>query len=403
MSAFEYVSLDAKGKEKRGILEGDTARQVRQQLREQGLTPLSVAPITEQKSPTGQIRSRRTIGALDLALITRQTAALLKAGLPLEETLRSVARQSGKAKLESILLAMRSKVREGHSFATALADFPRVFPEIYLKTVHAGESAGHLDIALERLADYTENRHRIRQKVGLALFYPALLTVVAVSIVIALLALVVPQIVSTFSSMEQKPPMLTRGLIVVSDFFQAYWLVIALAAPTAVIGALAFFRRPLPKAALHRVILRLPMIGRLVRTVNAARFSRTLAILMASNVPILDALRVSGQVLSNLPMQKSVEQATIKVREGSSVHSALEQSGHFPPMTLSLIGSGEAGGNLDEMLERAAEIQEREVESFITALLGIFEPVLILFMGGIVLMIVLAMLLPMLQMNLMVR
>jgi len=402
MSAFEYIILDKNGKEKKGILEGDTAKQIRQTLRDQGLTPLSVSQITRsQKSEKNAIgfSSKRGISSLDLALITRQLAALLKSSLPIEEALRSVAKQTEKHRIERILLSVRSKIREGHSFADGLADFPNVFPEIYQKTVKAGEETGHLDLILERLADYTENKHKIKQKTTLALIYPVLLTIVALGIVSALLAFVVPDIVQVFESVERKLPLITRGLIATSDFVQDYWVAMLISLAATVILGKILLDQPLIKFAWHRSVLKLPMIGKLVRTLNSARFSRTLGILSASNVPILDALRISGDVMTNLPMCKAVKTASIKVREGSSLNHALEQTGYFPPMTMSLIASGEASGNLDEMLQRSADIQEREVESFISTLLGLFEPLLILFMGGVVMLIVLGLMIPIVDMN----
>ncbi|VAW73415.1 General secretion pathway protein F [hydrothermal vent metagenome] len=400
MSAYEYTVLDQKGREKTGVLEGDTPKQVRQQLRDKGLTPLTIQPVASAVPGKANNRqSRRGISALDLALITRQLGALLKAGLPLEEALRSVSQQSDKARIEKVLMAVRAKVREGHSFASGLLEFPNIFPEIYQKTVAAGETSGHLDLVLERLADYTENRHKIKQRTSLALFYPALLTVVAVSVVSALLAFIVPKVIKIFDNVDQQLPVMTRALIIVSDFIRDYWIAIFVVI-IASIMTFKFMMQQTPfKMAWHRLILSLPMIGKMTRTANAARFSRTLSILNASNVPILDALDISGEVLSSLPMRKAVSDAALKVREGTSLNIALQASHYFPPMTLSLIASGEASGNLDEMLERAAEIQEREMESVIATLLGMFEPILILIMGAVIMVIVLALLLPIFELN----
>ena len=402
MSAYEYTVLDKRGKEKRGILEGDTAKQIRQMLRDQGLTPLHVNQVTHSDrstKSTTQFRSKRSIASLDLAITTRQLAALLTSGLPVEAALEAIAKQSEKHKITRIFLAVRAKVREGHSLAMALRDFPNVFPEMYRKTVQAGEESGHLDAVLERLADYTENRHRIKQKTTMALVYPIILTVVAVTITTALLVLVVPKLVAIFDSIERKLPLITQGLIVTSNFIQDYWILLVLGITGLIVSVKILLDQPLAKFAWHRTQLKIPIVGKLIRNLNAARFSRTLGILSASNVPILDALNIASQVITHLPMRKAVNQAAIKVREGMSLHRALEVSGYFPPMTLSLIASGESSGTLDLMLQRSADMQEREVESFIDTLVGLLEPLLILVMGIIVLIIVLGMMLPILDMN----
>jgi len=400
MSAYEYTVLDKKGREKTGVLEGDTPKQVRQQLRDQGLTPLAVQAVVrvEKGKPTSS-RNRRGISALDLALITRQLGALLKAGLPLEEALRSVSQQSEKARVERVLMAVRAKVREGHSFASGLLEFPNIFPEIYQKTVAAGETSGHLDVVLERLAEYTENRHKIKQRTSLALFYPALLTIVAISVVSALLAFIVPKVIKIFDNVDQQLPIMTRALIITSDFIRDYWIAIIAVIIISIVTFKVMMQQTPFKMAWHKILLGLPLIGKMIRTANSARFSRTLSILNASSVPILEALDISGEVLSSLPMRKAVSDAALKVREGTSLNIALQASHYFPPMTLSLIASGEASGNLDEMLERAAEIQEREMESVIATLLGLFEPLLILIMGAAIMVIVLALLLPIFELN----
>jgi general secretion pathway protein F len=404
MAAFTYTALDPTGRTKKGLLEGDTARQVRQLLRDQGLTPLSVEEIArrEARRTRGPLLQRR-VGALDLALLTRQLSTLVRAGLPLDEALSSVAQQSAKARVKSLLLGVRARVMEGHSLADGLEQFPHVFPELYRATVAAGERSGHLDVVLERLADYAEARQQMQQKTLLALFYPLLLTGVAVLVAVALLAYVVPQVVQVFANIGQELPWLTRALIAVSDFLRDTGLVLLGGIVAAGIGAQYTLRREGPRTRFHRLLLRLPLIGRLVRGLNAARFARTFSILMASGVPVLEAMRISAQVLSNLPMRRAVEEAAARVREGASIHAALEQSGCFPPMTVHLIASGESSGTLEAMLDRAAANQEREMETLIAAVLGLFEPLLILVMGGLVLVIVLAILLPIFELNQLVR
>ncbi|MDH5784562.1 MAG: type II secretion system inner membrane protein GspF [Chromatiales bacterium] len=400
MGAFEYTALNEKGREKRGVLEGDTARQIRQQLRDQGLTPLKVEEVAQRETrQRSGISFKRGISATDLALITRQLATLVRAALPLEESLQTVAKQSEVSRLQSMMLAVRSKVMEGHTLADGLSDFPHIFPELYRKTVAAGEQSGHLDVVLERLADYTEKRQQMRQKVMLALFYPVILTMVAILVTVALLTYVVPQVVDVFDNMGQELPWLTVTLISISDFLREYgvWLLLMIIA--GVIGFNVILRGEAARFRWHALLLRLPLIGRLGRGLNTARFARTFSILTASGVPVLDAMRLSAEVMSNLPMRGAVNDASHRVREGSGIARAMEQSRYFPPMTLHLIASGESSGKLEEMLERAADNQERELETVIAMVMGLFEPLLILVMGGVVLMIVLAILLPIFDLN----
>ncbi len=404
MGAFEYSALNERGREKKGVLEGDNARQIRQQLREQGLTPLSVEEVAQRETrERSGFSLQRGISATDLALITRQLATLVRAALPLEECLQTVARQSEQPRLKSMMLAVRSKVMEGHTLADGLSDFPHIFPELYRTTVSAGEQSGHLEVVLERLADYTEKRQQMRQKIMLALFYPVILTVVAILVTGALLTYVVPQVVQVFEGIGQELPWLTVALITISDFLRGYglWLILLLALLVGV--AISLLRREAMRFRWHRLLLRLPLIGRLGRGLNTARFARTFSILTASGVPVLEAMRLSAEVMGSLPMRGAVNDASHRVREGSGIARALEQSRYFPPMTLHLIASGEASGKLEEMLERAADNQERELETVIAMVMGMFEPILILVMGAVVLVIVLAILLPIFDLNQLVK
>lgn len=406
MGAFEYTALDARGREKKGVIEGDAPRQVRQQLRDNGWVPLSVEEVAQRKTRSGSRRPaalRRNINAADLALLTRQLATLVRAGMPLEECLSAVAQQTEKAHVKSILLAVRSRVMEGHTLATGLSDFKQAFPEIYRTTVEAGEQSGHLEDILERLADYTESRQQMRQKIQLAVFYPALLTLVAIGVVGGLMTFVVPQVVQVFDNIGQELPALTVGLIAASDFLRAYGLVMIGLIVLAVIGFKYMLRNEAIRKRFHQLRLHVPLVAKLERGFNTGRFARTFSILMASGVPVLEALRISAQVMSNIPMREAVEEASSRIREGASIAASLEKSGYFPPMTVHLIASGEASGKLEEMLERAADNQEREIETLIAAILGLFEPLLILFMGGCVLVIVLAILLPIFDLNQLVQ
>jgi general secretion pathway protein F len=402
MPAFEYQALDAAGRRRKGITEGDTARSVRSRLRQEGLTPLDVEEVTA-KSRAGSLRTAvgitRGVSALDLALATRQMATLTRAGLPVEEVLSTVAQQTEKSHVRSVLTAVRARVMEGHDLATAMAAFPRVFPDLYRTTVAAGEQSGRLEVVLERLAEYTENRSAMRQKMTLALFYPLILTVVAIGVTVALLAYVVPEVVQVFAGMGQELPGLTRVLIAVSEGLRAYGGQAMLVGLLLLLLWLRLLRRPAWRNRYHAMLLRLPLVGRLQRGLNTARFARTLSILASSGVPLLEALRTSAEVILNLPMRDAVRDAAQRIREGTGIGQALEKSGYFPPMTVHLIKSGESSGRLNEMLDRAAETQERELETRIAMAVGIFEPLLIVSMGGIVLIIVLAILLPIFELN----
>jgi general secretion pathway protein F len=399
LDAFEYIALDSTGKEQRGVLEGDSPRQVRQQLRESGLTPLTIEVTSGAVQTRKSSLFQRQINAMELALITRQMATLLQSGLPLEHVLKTAATQSDKRHVERTLLAVRAKVLEGRTLADGLNEFPKTFPELYIKTVASGEQSGHLEVVLERLADYTEQRQQMRQKTIFALFYPALLTIVSFLIVVGLLTYIVPQVTRVFETMQADLPWITQALMTTSDVFRAYGIYLFILA--LLLGLLFSYllRKPGPKRWWHKTILSVPLVGRLVRTSNAARFSRTLSIMAASSVPILDSMRIASQVLTNMPMRNAVEEATLRVREGTSLYRALEKTGYFPPMTLSLLASGESSGNLEGMLERSADIQEREIETLVSTIQGLFEPILILVMGGIVLVIVMAILLPIFDLN----
>lgn len=400
MGAFEYTALDAGGRERRGILEGDTPRQIRQLLREQQLLPVNVAEVAQREATRQRSFSLvRRVSPADLSLFTRQLATLARAGLPLEEALLAVSQQTEKPRVQSIVLGVRSRVMEGHTLADGFAEFPRVFPEIYRATVAAGEQAGHLDEVLERLADYTEGREQTRQKVLAALLYPIVLTVLCFAIVSALLVYVVPKVVAVFESSKAKLPLITQVLIGVSEFFRSYGIY----ALVLLIAALWLFRRwlrePAARRRFDRFQLRVPLVGKLVRGFNTARFTRTFSILSASSVPVLEAMRIAGEVVTNLPMRDAVGDAAARVREGAPIGRSLAVSRLFPPMTIHLISSGESSGQLESMLERAAISQERELDGLLAAMVGLLGPLLIVVMGLFVMGIVFAMLLPIFQMS----
>lgn len=408
MAAFEYSALDARGKQVKGLIEGDTARHARQLLRDRGLSPLDITQVAEnQPSARNLFRGGGGGGAgistTELSLFTRQLATLTRSGLPIDEALAAVSEQSESRRVKRIALGVRAGVIEGQTLADSLKQFPKAFPPLFRATVEAGEQSGKLDGILERLAEYVERRQVLQNKVLLAAVYPAIMVVVAIAVVTALLTYVVPQVVQVFSDIHAELPLLTRAMIGFSDFLRDWGLYLL---TLIVIGAVLFanmMRNDAFRRRVHRQQLRLPLIGRLTRGANTGRFTRTLGILFGSGVPILDAMRIGTQVVSNLPMREAIEEATAKVREGAPLSKSLTASGLFPPITLHLIASGEASGRLDDMLDRAAENQEREVETLVAALMSIFEPVLILVMGGVVLMIVLAILLPIFDLNQLVK
>ena len=404
MGAFEYVAMDQSGKQSKGLLEGDTPRHVRQLLRDRNLLPVSVTEVAQKEARRQRSFSlRRGMSPGELALITRQLASLSQSGLPLEEALLAVSQQNDQPRTKSMLLGVRAKVMEGHALADGFSEFPQAFPELYRATVAAGEQSGHLDVVLERLADYTEARQELRQRVTNALVYPIALVVMAVGIISFMLATVVPKIVNVFENTAAELPALTSGLIASSDFLRAYWLFVIIGLGIVSYATWWILQKDGPRRRYHAALLRMPIVGRLTRGVNTARFTRTLSILAGSGVPILESLNISAEVIENLPMRDAVMEATLRVREGGSIAKSLAASKLFPPMMIHLVSSGEAGGRLEEMLSRAAAGQEREVDGLIAALLGILQPLLIVIMGAIVLTIVLAILLPIFEINNLIR
>jgi general secretion pathway protein F len=401
MASFRYRALDAAGRELNGIGDADSARALRAQLRERGLWPVEVR--AETAPGAGRGGWRRGLPVAELVLLTRQLATLVNAGLPLERALAAVGEQSELARTRQVLTALRDDILAGKSFAQALAGLPRVFGALYLALVEAGERSGHLDLVLARLADYLEYSQATRQKVLLALAYPAVVSCVALLVVSGLMSYVVPQVVGVFRDTHQTLPWLTRALMAASDFLRQ-WGVALLAVLALGIGvARRVLARPDPRRRLHRRLLALPVLGRLLRAFNTARMASTLAILVASGVPLLTAMETARNLLGMLPMREALDAAMLRVREGSPLGRALGQSKQFPPVLIHLIGSGEASGTLATMLERAATQQQQEVERRLATLTTLMEPLLILLMGGVVMVIVLAIMLPILDMNQMVR
>jgi len=400
MPAFEYQALDPAGRTRKGVLQGDTPKGIRQSLRDQGLVPLEVVEVRE-RAPRKEFKDLfgHAIPAADLAILTRQWATLVRAGLPLDEVLAALAEQSGDVRARRLLVSVRAKLMEGRTLADSLAEYPDSFPELYRAAVAAGEQSGKLDRVLERLADFLEERRELRQRVVSALIYPILLTVVATAIVSGLLGYVVPQVVGVFEQMDQQLPWPTRVLLAMSAFVRVGgpWLLLA-----AIVGGVAFLaalKQPPFRKRWHSFLMRLPLIGVLLRSQDTARFARTLSIATAASMPLLEALRLGAATLSLLPMREALIAAIARVREGGSLSRALAESGRFPPLLTRLVASGEKSGELEPMLDHAAELQEKQVQGSLGAFIAILEPLLIVGMGAIVLFMVLAILLPIFELN----
>lgn len=414
MAAYRYAAADASGKETTGVLEADSARAARQLLRGRGLVPLTVEPVvSEAQKQALSLALGRRLSQTELAVITRQLASLLGAALPVADALTVMVEQSEKQSVRELMAAIRTDVLGGSSLSKALARHPRQFPDIYRALIAAGEESGKLGSVLQSLADYIEERAKLQQKITLAFVYPAIVTFVALAVVIGLLTYVVPQVVQVFANTKQALPLLTRALIATSDFVRGYgWIVAALLAVGAFLVNRAL-RVEAVRMRWHQRILRLPVAGVLARSINTARFASTLSILVGSGVPMLRALQAAGETLTNLAMRARVVEATQRVREGFSLARALRadaeeerRAGHmklFPPVLIHLIASGEATGKLPEMLARAADIHAREAERRALFFTSLLEPALILTMGVIVMLIVLAVLLPIIEINQLAR
>lgn len=399
MPAYRYEALTAQGNKKSGVLQADSARLARELLRKQDLFPTSVESVLEQKNAESKSKVKKSffnkkLSLKELSLVTRQLATLLEAGVPIDEALGSVADQNNKAHVKNILAGVRSKIMEGESLAKAMQAFAHSFPSIYRTTIAAGESSGRLDKVLEHLADYIENQRRIRSKIMQALTYPLLMVLVSFGVVIFLLWKVVPQIISVVVQAHQALPMSTKILLIISNFIMHDGWIVLIAIVLLVIAIKALMRIEKFRFAWDAFLLKIPFINKVIIQMNTARFARTFSILIAASVPILDALYASAGLLSSLPMRKAVKRAAEDVREGASLKRALGASNFFPPMFLHLIGTGEQSGRLGVLLNQAAKELEHDVDNILQAVLTLFEPLMILLMGGIVLYIVLAVMLP---------
>ena len=398
MPAYQFTAIDASGKQQKGVLEGDSARQIRQQLRDKALVPVMVHPVEQKDKQHAQGWWQKKITAYDLALFTRQLSVLVAAAIPLEEALRAVGKQNEKAHVQNLLMSVRSKVMEGHSLASALQQSGRL-PDLYIATIAAGERSGHLDLILDQLADYTENRFAMQKKVQGAMIYPIILMLMSFAIVMGLMTYVVPDIVKTFDQSKGALPWITVVLMKASEFIRVAWpfLLVFSVLGFALLGR--FLNTTAGHYAFDRMTLKLPLLGKLSRGINAARFASTLSILTQSGVPLVDALKIGAAVSNNWVIRDAVNVAAERVTEGGNLASQLERCGYFPPMMVQMIKSGEASGELDRMLERAATMQDREVTTLISTLLALLEPLMLVVMASIVLVIVIAVMLPIVNMN----
>ena len=402
MAAFEYLALDSKGQNTRGVIEADTPRSARSLLRERGLNALELNEVTEKSKGGGNLefggRGNR-LRSKQLVILTEQLSTLVHAGLPIDEALSALSDETDDARLKRVVAALRARVMEGRTLADAFREFPDSFPELFPATTAAGEQTGRLGEALGRLAEYTQNRDSLQRDLIAALAYPLLLLAVALAVVTGLMTTVVPKIVAVFENIKAELPLLTRVLITTSEFLTSYgWLLLGGVIALGVAAVLAL-RQESVRLWLDRVALKLPMFGRLLRAADTARAARTLAVLIGSGVPVLDALKLAAPTLKRLPLREGMKRAATRVREGATLARALTEAKVFPAVALRLVGSGEKSGRLPEMLDAAADHLARDVRQAMAVTNAILSPILILLVGAIVLAIVLAILLPIFELN----
>ncbi len=399
MDAFEYTALDASGKNKKGIVQADTEKHVRQLLREQQLIPVNIAKVEGGLGTDVDKKHKTALRSGELPIMIRQLSTLLKAGLPLDEALSTIAEQSEHKQSKKILITLRAKLMEGHPLAYAMKLFPRAFDELITTSIEAGEQSGNLDEVLLRLAEYLEQKQDMSKQSLMALLYPVILIITSIAVVSGLMVYIVPKVIQVFENNNAELPAITQAVVSISDWVRRYGLIFAVVLMLSVLAFIVALQNQQFRAKWHIVLLRMPIFGGFIRLSQSARFTRTLGILTKSTVPIVQALSLSSKVIKNLAIKQSVEKTAAQVREGASLSQSLRTNGHFPPMTIRLISSGEQSGILSEMLERAADTQERDVNHKLTSIVSILQPVAILIVGVMILLIVLAMLLPIFQMN----
>jgi len=403
LPAFQYIALNSQGKEVTGISEADSARQLRQILRDQELTPMEVEPTNKQfdKGDNQNVFSlfAPKLKALDRVLFTRQLSTLLASSMPIEESLNAIAQQNEKQSNKALIMGVRSRVLEGNSLAQSLLEYPSSFSDLYCSSVAAGEQSGFLDQVLDNLSNYLEREHESYRNVEMALMYPIILLVVAFAIVGALMVYVLPDMIDVIENTGQTLPWATTLLIGITELMKSFWWVLLSG-----LLAVSLIIRGILNQEKVRLIwdaykFFLPIIGKIIRSSNSARFSNTLSILTRSGIPLVDSMKIASEVVANKALQTDLREATQDVVEGKSLRESLESISYFPPMMMHMIGSGEQSGELDRMLERIADYQQAEVERLVSTLVKLFEPAMMIIMGGTVLFIVMAVLLPILSMN----
>ncbi|WP_417317568.1 type II secretion system inner membrane protein GspF [Emcibacter sp.] len=401
MAVYEYVALDHKGRKKKGVVSADSSRQARKDLQDRQLMPVSLEKVDRKTegAPFAKWLGRDRIGNKELAMLTRQLATMINAAAPVEEALSMTAEQMDNPSVSTKLMAVRARVMEGRRFSEALALYPNDFSQFYRSLVAAGEVSGAMGQVLERLADHLEKSQQLRNKILTATLYPAMLAIVAVTVVIILMTFIVPKVAGQFESMGQTLPLLTRTMIFLSDVMRDYGIFILLALA---LGVFLFLHRLKNEKFRRRFdgwLLRLPLLGKLIRGLYAARLARTLSTLIASGSPVMEGLRSAGQTMQNLVMRDAVEKMVTQISEGTSLSRALRNSGVFPGIVIYMAGAGEKSGQLPDMLEKAADYLEGDFETFIATALSLLEPGIIIIMGAVVALIVLSILLPILQLN----
>lgn len=410
MPAFSYQAIDAAGRQQKGVVEGDSERAVRADLRGRNLKPISVKPAGRSTSKSESTASsgfklprfQRGMKEADLVVMTRQLASLLNSGMPLVEALQSTANQQRKQHVKEMILQVRSRVLEGHSFAQALAEAPQAFDSMYRALVRAGESAGYLGPVLDRLAIYTESTFETRQRIKMAMIYPVVLLVVSIGVIAMLMTFVVPELTQVFAHSSRELPTITKVLIAVSNYLANWGLWTLLGVLLGIIFLQKWLEKPSRTLRWHQIILGMPVFGEISAQINASRFASTLALLAGSGVPLLDAIKISTQVMTNAVMMKATDKLAVDVQEGSSLSRAMEKTKLYPPLLVQMTASGESSGDLDKQLEHAAKNMDRELEWRLAAALGIMEPLVVVIMGVLVTGIVMAILLPIFEMNTMV-
>lgn len=407
MAAFSYIALDTGGKKIKGVLEGDSERSIRSQLRAKKLRPLEVKSSSSRVAPGAKSDKKglfasfggRKLKNRELSLLTRQLASLVQSGLPLDEVLGSCAKQARKPNVKSLILQVRARVLEGLSLAQAMAEFPKTFDTLYRAMIRAGEASGYLGPVLEQLAEYAERSQETSQKLKGAMIYPIIMVLVSIAVVSFLMVKVVPELVSMFDKNQQELPGITTFLIATSDFLVNNGFILLLLGVAVVILLPRFLGSKNVQPKWHRIQLKIPLFGGFILQSEASRYASTLGLLVNSGVPLVESLKIASQVLKNQDIKRASAEVAMSVQEGSSLHRALDQAEIFPPLLVQMAASGEANGELAEQLLYAAKNEERELTFALSSLMAILEPVMILVMAGLVTVIMIGMLMPIFKMR----